>query len=279
MPQKNIILDSLKESFTLIYKNKSYFTLLFALQILFFIIFSIISGIYVPKILESSKAMSDYIANQKFDEVSLTQNILQQKNILGDDPLSISRNFNDMIKNFRILLAYTFIILIFFMSVNWTITHKLVYKGQLKKPLKDFFKIFSILFFYLGLVFLFFFSLLDISLTEAAMQGTKLFGKYLVFLLISIVLFYFMFISISLLGKAALKDVVQKTLIMGIRKLRYILAVYLMNIILFGILIFLFIYFIEISFFIVVLAMILFVFSFIFGRIFMLNVVEKLDNN
>ena len=233
----------------------------------------------MPKILESSKAMSDYIANQKFDEVSLTQKILQQKDILGPDPLSISRNFNDMIKNFRILLAYTFILLIFFMSVNWTITHKLVYKGQLKKPLKDFFKIFSILFFYLGLVFLFFFSLLDISLTEAAMQGTKLFGKYLVFLLISIVLFYFMFISISLLGKAALKDVAQKTLIMGIRKLRYILAVYLMNIILFGILIFLFIYFIEISFFIVVLAMILLIFTFVFSRIFMLNVVEKLDNN
>ena len=209
----------------------------------------------------------------------MTQNILQGKNILGDDPLSISRNSNQIVKNFRILLAYIFVVLIFFMSVNWMVTNRLVCKNQLKQSSRDYFKILVVLFFYLGLIFLFFFSLFNISFTEAAAQGTKIIGKYLLFLLVSIVLFYFMFISLSLLAKVDIKNIVQKTLTIGVRKIHYMATVYLINIILLVLSIFMFIYFIEINFFIVLMAMILFVFSFVFGRIFISNVVEKLDSN
>ena len=88
-----------------------------------------------------------------------------------------------------------------------------------------------------------------------------------------------MFISIALLYKIKSKNVVQKTLLIGIKKAHYVLAVYFINIFLFTISIFLLYYFIEKNLFILLLSIILMIFSFVFGRIFMVNVVEKLDKN
>ena len=110
---KKIILGSLKESIALIWKNKSFFVFLFTLQVIFFIAFSLISYNYISKMVESQKAIEDYLSQQNLDEDAVTENILQQKGILGDDPLSISRNFNDTVKNFRIYLIYIFILFLY----------------------------------------------------------------------------------------------------------------------------------------------------------------------
>ncbi len=274
---KNIILTSLKESFTQIFKNKSLFLLLIILQIIFFIFLSLISSIYIPKIQQNAKLMYDYLNQQKLDEISVTQNILQQKNILGDDPLSLSRYFSEIIKNFRIYLAYIFILSVVFISAIWAASHKLIHKHSYQKSLNNFSKIFIIVFFYLGLMFLFFFSLLNISFTEAALNMTMVLGKYLLFFFASIILLYFMFISISLADKIELRDIVQKTLGIGIRKIHYLLTIYCINIFFILISLILLFYFSETNFLIVFLAIILFVFSFLLGRIFILNVVEKLE--
>lgn len=294
---KNIILNSLKESFSLIWKNKSLFALLFALQITFFAIFFSISLTYQTRILESAKAITnytDYLSQQKLDDVSVASSILQQKNILGDDPLSISRNFKDMVKNFRLYLISIFIFLVIFMSISWMITIRMIY-GKIygKKFLCDmrvsefanslahklltkiFFKMFVILLFYLGLIFLFFFSLFSISLTGIGAESAELFTKYVPFLIFSIALAYFMFISLSLSHNTELKNIVQKTLSIGLKKAYYILAVYFINISLMAIsLISLFYLFEKKS---MALPLIFFIFSFVFGRIFMVKAVDKLE--
>lgn len=277
MPQKNIIINSLRESISSIWKNKSLFILLFILQIVFFAILFFVSQNYLPKMLENAKAISDYLSQQKLDEISMTQNILQQKNILGDDPLSISRNFNEMAKNFRIYLAYIFILLIVFLSVFWTLTNRLVYKETIKQLRRYFFKVLIVLLFYLGLIFSFFYSIFNISFTEAAYEPSKIFAKYLLFLVASLILVYFMFISISLVDRTGFKNIVQKTLTIGIKKTHYILSVYFINIFLLIFSIGVLSYFIDNYFFIALISLLLMFFSFIFGRIFLINVVEKLD--
>ena len=279
MPSKNIIITSLKESFSLIWKNKSLFALLFVLQIIFFAVFSFINIAYQIKILESTKAITDYLSKQKLDEISVSQNILQQKNILGDDPLFISRNFSEIVKNFRLYLIYLFILLIAFTSITWAMTNKIKYKTNIKKLLENFFKNIVVLFFYLGLIFAFFFSLLNISFINIAAEGTKLLTKYVPFLIFSIILAYFMFVSLSLLHNVKLKNIVQKTLSVGIKKWNYILTVYFVNIILFVVPVFLLYYSLEKNLLILLLSLILIVFSFVFGRIFILDVVEKLEKN
>ena len=278
MSSKNLIFASLKESFNLMRKNKSFFILLFVLQVLFFVIFSVINYNYQTKIIENAKAITNYLSNQKLDEVSATSNILQQKNILGDDPLMISRNFNEIIKNFRIYLIYLFILLIFFISIAWALTSKIINKLNFKQLINIFLKNLIILLFFLGLIFGFFFSLLNISIIQLAEESSQFFLKYIIFVFFSIILLYFMFVSFSLTNKTELKNIVQKTLSIGIRKAHYVLSVYFINMFLLVTSVFLLYYFIEKNPFILLFSIILLIFSFIFGRIFIINIIEKLTH-
>lgn len=276
MQHKNIILNSLKESFAAILRDKRLFLLLFVLQIFFFVILFLLNNVYIPKIVISAQAITDYLSKQNLDEAAVTSNLLQQKSILGDDPLSISRNFNDILKNFRFYLVYSFLLLVIFGSISWPITKKIIHKSDIKQLIGNFFKNLVVLLFYLGLIFSFFFSLLNISFTELAMEGQNFLIKYIVFLIFSIILIYFMFISLSLLHNTNLSNIVQKTLIIGVKKVHYILTAYFINIFLFSISIFLLYYFLEKSLFVLFFLLVLIIFSFVFGRIFMVNVVEKL---
>ncbi len=274
MALKNIILDSLKQSFLAVWRNKMLFALLFVLQLIFFAVFSFMTLPYMTKMLESAKEINDYLSVQSLDEVSLGSSILQQKSILGDDPLLISRNFNEIVKNFRIYLAYAFVLLTVFLSISWSITHKLVHKISMKRIMGCLFRVIIILSVYLGLIFLFLFSLLNISFME--FSSNKLLAKLILFLFFSIALAYFMLISLALSNHAQFKKIGKKTLRIGIRKIHYVLLAYLINACLLSVSIILLFYFIEKSQLILLLSIIMIIFSFVFGRIFLMNVVEKL---
>lgn len=277
MPSKNIILESLKNSLVSIWKNKSLFAFLFALQIIFFTIFSFVNYHYQTKMVESSQAIYEYLNELKFDEASITNDILQQKSILGDDPLMIGRNFNDILKNFRIYMAYVFSLLIAFLSISWALTNKFIGKINFRQLANILLRNFIILLFYLGLIFLFLFSLLNISIMQLTTESSPFFAKFVIFIMVSIILSYFMLVSLSLAGKTGLKDIVQKTLAVGVKKAHYILVVYSINIMLLSFSLFLLFYFLEKNTLILFLSIILILFGFVFGRIFTISVVDKLD--
>lgn len=278
MPQqKNILINSLKDSFISIWKNKSLFLLLFIIQIIFFIILSTLSYHYQAKIIESSNAIFDYISRQKMDDAAASQNLLKQQNILGDDPLSIGRNFKEIVKNFRIYLSYVFAFLIFFLSVSWSITHKMAHKINIKNFTRTLLKTFAVLTFYLGLIFAFFMSILNISFAQLAVESAQLFNKYIPFIIFSIVLVYFMFVSLSLTQNTELKNILQKTLSIGIRKAHYVLAVYFFVILLLGISAYLLLNFLEKSLLVLLISLLLMIFSFVFGRVLMITVAGKLE--
>ena len=278
MHSKNIIPESLKNSFASVWKNKPLFAFLFVFQIIFFTIFSFINYHYMAKMVESSQAIYEYLNKLQLDEAKISQDILQQKNILGDDPLMISRNFSEILGNFRIYMSYVFALLIVFLSISWALSNKFIAKINLRQIAKIIFRNFVILLFYLGLVFMFLFSLLNISIIQLTTESSKFFVKYIIFLIVSAILSYFMFISLSLAGKVGLKDIVQKTLIAGIKKAHYVLAAYFINISLLGISAFLAYYFFERNNLIFFLSLIMIIFSFVFGRILAINVVDKLDD-
>ena len=275
---KNIVLSSLKESFFLIWKNKAWLFVLVLIQTGFLIAVFLLSGNYLPRVLENAQLMSAYISAQNFDEASMTERVLQQKDILGEDPEALTRHFDGIIENFKIYLVYIFVLVLVFSSILWSVTHKIMNKPGLRQLIRNFSSIFIILLFYLGLIFLFFYLLLNISFSEAVLQGSRIFIKYVPFLIFSVILAYFMFISLALPHKGEIKQVVQNTLTIGIKKAHYILAVYFINILLFIISVFLMGYFIDRNFFVVILSLIFFIFSFVFARIFLISAVQKLES-
>lgn len=271
MPQ-NIILNSLKESFLVIWKKKLLFILVLFTQILFFSGLFYISLTYQTRIYESVRGISDYIQEQQLDDVAVAQNIIHQRNILGDDPLSISRNFNDVVHNFRLYLIYTFIALIIFLPLLWSLSER--FHGNIS--LRHLFRNFIIASSYLILIFVFFYSMTSISFSSAA-SGLLL--KYSIFFIFSVVLLYFMYISLSLAKSTELKDIIPKTLKIGVRKIHYVVSVYLINSMLLILPIFLMAYFIDSYFAISIVGILFLMFSTIFGRIFMISVVKKLENS
>ena len=266
----------MKQSFHAIWKNKSLFILLLFLEIFFFGIFFYINMNYQTKILESAKTISDYLSKQKLDDASVATNVIQQKNVLGDDPLLISREFNSMKNNFMHYLALSFALFVFFLSAGWALTGYMIYKSSFKKLIHDFLKNIVILCVNLGLIFGFLFLLFDIPLSEAA-EASNVFSKFVPFLIFSMILIYFMFISLSLSFKLDLKNIVQRTLSIGIRKIHYVLLVYLINIILFLLSLALFYYSLDSSLIFLFFSVLLFTFSFVFGKIFVMNSVNRLD--
>ncbi len=279
MKSKNILLNSLAESFSAIWKNKLFFLLLFVLEVIFLSALFYVSITYIPKMLESAQAMTDYMNQQKFDDLTVASNILHQKSILGDDPLAITRNFNEITKNFRIYFAYVFILLAIFLSVSWIFTFKFINKSNLKISKKILFGILAVVLFYIAIIFALFHFLLNISILEAAYDTSKIFIKYALFVLFTPIIAYFMYISLSLSYNTDLKDIVQKTLGIGIRKIHYMLVIYFINIFLFIISVYLISYFIDRNFFIVFFSIILMISGFIFGRIFLITSVKKLSEN
>ena len=273
----SIILNSLKQSFALIWKNKLLFVLLFILQIVFIILFSSLSVVYLTKMLGNAKTISDYISQLQLDDAAIASNILQQKSILGDDPLTISRNLDAIIRNFRLYLFYTFILLVFSVSAFWAITIRLIHQYNFKHLIDIFKRNFVILILYLGLIFWFFSLIADISFIGSTVKS-ELMTKFLPFLIFSLILLYFMFISLSLSHNINLRNIFQETLRIGIKKIHYVVGVYFINLIFFLLPLTLLAYFIERNAVILFLSLILIIFSFIFGKIFMINVVQKLEN-
>ena len=278
MQSGNILFKSLKKSFVLIWKNKPRILLLFALQLVFFLALFYLSYTHLSKIMESAKSMSDYMSGQKFDDVTLTNNILQQKDILGDNPGMLEQNFNSIILTFRIFLFYFFAVLLVFLSLVWALTARMLEKhgsGFKKILLRNF----IVLSFCLGIIFVFFYLILNISFSEAALEVQKVLAKYIPFSLFSLIILYFAFISLSLSGKYSLNEIMAKSLKIGIKKIHYMLFVYFVIFILIILSLYIGFYFIEINFFVSTIALVLFIFSFVFGRILLFNLVNELDKN
>lgn len=232
----------------------------------------------MTKMVESSQQIYEYMDKLHFDETKISQDLLEQKNILGDDPLMLSRNFNEIIRNFRIYTAYVFGLLIVFLSIGWALTRKFMEKMNLRHLTNTFLRNLIILLFYLGLIFLFLFSLLNISIVQLTTESSAFFSKFIVFIAASIILSYFMFISSSLAGKVEFRNMAQKTLVIGVKKAHYVLASYIICILFLAIPSFLAYYFFEKNILIFFLSLIMIIFSFVFGRILAINVISKLEN-
>ncbi|HLG23660.1 MAG TPA: hypothetical protein VI564_01885 [Candidatus Nanoarchaeia archaeon] len=276
MPQ-NILISSLNETFRSIWKNKRIFILLFLLQTVLFSLLAFSSYYYQNKMLESAKEIADYIEKTQLDEISMTKNILEQKSILGDDPLLISRNYNSIKKNFVYYLLSLIGILGIFLPLLWLLSNKLLGKKLHVFFSKESLRPLIVVVFYLIIIFGLFYSLFSLSITDLASQASGLFLKFLIFILISAALLYFLPISICLSLKENLKEVVSKTFFLGIKKIHYILTAYIFCAIAFSLIGYFFVSFAESGPIIMSFLFVILISVFIAGRIYVISVIGKLE--
>lgn len=295
--KNSIILGSFKESFSIIKKNKTLFLVLFLLQLLFFSLIFAVNFHYQPKILESVGNVIDYISEQNPTE----------SNILGDDPLMIHRNYKNMMHNLRLLAVWSLLIFIFINGSMFYLISKLVYNQKFnfkicsrnyKQNTKEFFVCqkskgflsmlrnspfseFLTYLFKFGFVSLVFFLLVFLfsySGSNASMlsliSGIALFKP--VSLIIAFILFYFMYLTFLLLYKVKLKALFKELFNVGVKKAHMMLLTFFIALLIIFILLLLIIFLIEKNIVLLSLIVLLFVLSFVWGKVFLIMVVKKL---
>ncbi len=270
--KKNIILKSLKETFSLIRKHKLLILVLFLLQILFFSVLTFTQINYQVAIATNLQSMSQSLDNLALDDETIAQKISEKGDIL--DISGIYASYDKIMETLRILIIVSFLIFAVMNGINWAFTDNLIKKKSIKQFFTYLWKFILLALLYgvviLTLLFLF---------IRTAFMGLET-GDNPVFiallLILGLVAFYFMFISFALIGKANLKDIFKKTFKIGIKKAHVILLAYMMNLAVIVLFFYLLYLIIEVNFVLFFIVTLLFFFIFVLTRIFFILVVDKL---
>jgi len=275
--KNNIILNSLKESFSLIKKHKKLIFLLFILQIISLLSLLAVNGNYQSKMLESTRSILEYIEEQNFGQNSL--DLLQQKNVLGPDPLLISRNFKNILFNLKFLVFYSLLIFILLNGFMWYITGNLInnkiplFKNLIKKFPAFLFRFGIVTLIFSSLIFLFTSSVLRYSINPLAEAETN----FLPYLIGTIVLIYFIYITYPSLHKTELKNLLKRLFNVGIKKAHIVIITYFLIFLIISVLSVSLLYLLERNIFLMALSLTLIVFAFVWSRLFLVLVVDKLN--
>ncbi len=275
MNPKNPILSSLKEVLKLIKRCKLVIIAIFLLEVIFFSVIFFVNVRYQSRIYESVANVLEYLEKQELTEEAVGINMLTQQSLLGEDPLMIYQNYKVMANSILSLVIFSFFIFVGISGLSWSLTHHMSKKKKLRSFLVYLGKFAVITAAYSILILLFLYSVFKFSIMDKLSAGEITLVSFLPLLLL-IIIFYFAFISLALTGKYSLKDIAKKTFVIGTKKAHIIIAAYLMDTIVvafFSLLLFLSA---ELHIVILITAMILFIASIVFSRMFLILVVNKL---
>jgi len=251
------------------------FLVLFLLQLLFFSSIFLVNLYYQPKIIDSVINVMDYVSKQNPEDGG---------NVLGDDPLMIHMNYENMVYNMRLLAVWCFFIFVFVNGSIFYLISKLVYDKKFNfkicfEKYRENTKEFLAYLLKFGVACLIFF-LLIFSFLYSTFKGSlfNMLNSISSFnpasLLIAVVLAYFMYLAFSLLYKT--KNIFKELFNIGIKKAHIILLTYLINLVIILILFLLITFLIEINLILITLIILLSMLAFVWSKIFLVSVVKKL---
>lgn len=264
-----MIQTSLKKTLSIIKKNKSKIFLIFFLQVIFFIILSIISYHTILPSMQHAKNVMDY-----YNEINITESP-DMFGKLGEDPLMIYENYTKMMFYLRFMILFFLLTFVIINGLLWTLSNNLLNKKDLKQSLNYFSTFGIVTLIFSLLVYILIFNTLRASLAELEYNLLPLIG----ILVLSIILIYFLFISFSLIHKRKPKDILKLTFRIGIFKFPKIILIYLINLIIISFFSFLLYLTIELNIIFLFITIILFVLSFVFTRLFFMISINDLKKN
>ena len=207
-------MDNIKESLILIKRNKAVFSVIFALQVLFFVIVAAAGTIYIGKIIESSRSMLDYAESINLNQEDVQLSMMVQQNAFGDDPLLISRNYDDIIMNFLVFISIIFASFVLINGLMWyfasAIGNKKVFSLKKIGPYLLKFSVISVIAFSAFSVLLY--SSMRFFFSGFLSSSQK---KPLLLLILLPVLLYFIYVSMPLIGNAKFRQLPKKALNAG----------------------------------------------------------------
>jgi hypothetical protein len=271
----NLVLISLKDSFSVMLKNKKLIMLIFFLQIIFFLLIGFALSYFAPAIIQNAEKILVYMENLSTDPQTAAVNVFQKKSPLGDDPLLVSRAYREIIKNFQTLLFAVLAIFVLINGPNWYLSclvadskSQFSMKGLLSYLWK-FLIIAIVLLFFAYITALSFIRIFFSSFLHTAPLNSL---PLLIFGAISI---YFIYIAVPLINKIKINDLPKTSLMLGIKRFFPVFSAAM--IIIMAILASLsFLYMAEKHLFLLLPSLIFIILLFVWSKIFLTLVINKL---
>lgn len=257
---------SLKKTLSTINKNKSKILLIFFLQIIFFIALGLIFYNTINPAMQHAKNAIDY-----YDKINVTESS-GMFGYLGEDPLLIYKNYDKMMYYLKFMALFSLLAFIIVDGLLWTLTDSLVNK----KNIKQFFNYFTNFGILTAIFTLLFYILIFNTLKSSLVKLEYNLSPIIPTLFLSILLLYFLFTSFSLIDKRKIKDTAKLTFKIGIFKFQKIILIYLINLFIIFLFSYLLFLTIESNMIILSIVLILFVFSFVFARLFLIVAINDL---
>ena len=256
----NQILQSTKQSIKVINKNRSIVALIFLLQILFFSVIMFTSSRTLVPAVDKFTEIQAYM-----DSINATEEDFEDimaSGILGEDPLIMYRNTQQVTTYFWIFAGVFFAAFVLINGVAWYLTNNLTEKK------KQGFLVYISKFALSTLVYFILFLVMLTILSRSLLTGSPL---WLLFTSLLIALNYFIFIAFTL-NKKGVKEIPNAAFTLGIKKPGTLVSTFLINITIKLLLFTLLSFTLELNFWLMAFALILLTFGFVWARIF-LNVV------
>lgn len=261
--------SSLKKTLSVIVKNKLKILLIFLIQLMLFITLSLIVYHTMVPAMQHAKNAVDYY--DTINNLNLTESS-GMFSYLGEDPLVVYKNYRSMMYYIKFAGIFSVLAMLILNGLLWAITDYLVVRKTLKQSFVYFrnfgiLTVLSILIFYVFII-----NTIKSSLSELQNSFLPIIGILVVYLILT----YFILICFSLIDKRSLKEIPKLTFLTGIKKFPKIIRVYLTNLLIILLCSFLVYLTIEANMLLLVIAVILFVFSFVFARLFLIVAVNSL---
>ncbi len=275
--KKNIIIGSIKESFSLIKKHKKIVLNLLIIQVFFVGIMIFLQTFYQMQAFDAAQEVMDYLGAQDLSDLTVAKNIATGQSLLGDDPLVIYRGMMEVRRIMIHLIAYSVLAYLILGSISWALTDQLINKKIIKNVWKYSLKFMPVAF---GLI------LLAIVLTYSGFRGIM--ASVLleaegsawsyVYIFAAILLIYLMFVSFAMISKARYKVLLKESFDIAWRKSHIIVLTGVMNVAVILLVTLLVHLLSTMNMALLSLALIVLIFSFVWARIFFVLVVDNLKN-
>jgi hypothetical protein len=220
----------------------------------------------------ATQEVMEYVNQLKLDEEALTENILEDKDIFGEDPLLIYKNYDIIMHFLRIFMVISLLLFFVFEGLNWVWTVHLPHKKKFKTIFRSMLNFIILTLIYFSAIVIAILPLRSILSSSSLSTLSLIFSIGLVSLLV-----YFMIISFSLVNNKNVIIILKKAFLIGTFKAYLVLPTLVIGIIMIVIASFILYNLVDSGLFLMTASIFLFVLTYIFARILVVRLVHRID--
>ena len=225
MPSKNKFMNSLLESYSFFYKNKSFMLVPFFSDIVFFVVFAFVFTLFQLRIVEHMMNLNQIISESTMalesGQTAEALNMIAEKGVFFQE-------YRAMLVLMVSVLLITFVLWCLFQGFSWNFTHRVMKKKE--KFLKYLAKFSLLSFFFALILFIIIELLIKFSSGKNFLTGFLLNEAFfkLIIPILFLVFLYFALISYTTIPKNSYLQLFKRTFYLSIKKIHYFLPVFLL---------------------------------------------------